>query len=407
MQDQIRQQSGSALILALIAALLLMIVSFEVAHTTRIEAFIAHNIEIDAALDVACDAGLERALARLREDRQQTEIDSQKDSWFSLYVDTELIESDAADSEFMISEENNEYGGDETERETRLYIETFDESAKLNVYWLLAQDDAEARKRRENFANLIDYFRKDSAADLQFSDGSTIARELEAFLKRNPETEYHRVLYPPTKQNGTFLDLQDLLYVHSDSNDKFWYDLLWDRLDEDGETIIPGLWRYLTVWSDMQININTADTPVLAALFSSSEAYLAEQIVEFRTRDADEKSRTEDRYAETKSFSGEDKTEDPTGGAPFTQIGDLKEKVEGILQETYNAIAPYITVQSSVFTIVVTAERGHTRRSKMWVVRRSEQGFRILLKRPVNFPYFLKDDDLEGAEERADEERDS
>ena len=46
-------ESGSALVLALIAALLLFIVSFEVAHTTRIESFIAHNVEVGAHTVIA------------------------------------------------------------------------------------------------------------------------------------------------------------------------------------------------------------------------------------------------------------------------------------------------------------------------------------------------------------------
>ncbi len=395
------EQSGSALVLALIAALLLMIVSFEVAHTTRIEAFIAHNIELDARLDVACRAGLERALGRLREDRQKTEIDSQNDSWFELYVDTALIEADVAGDEFLVAEESEEYGGDDSERETRLYIETFDEAAKYNVYNLLVEDEPERRKRRENFANLIDYFRLDSDWDLAYSDGLEIARELETFLDRNEDRPYHGIPKPPTKQDRTLTDVSELLYVRGLGPER-----MWDQVDEDGETVVPGLWRYLTVWSDLQVNINTADTAVLSSLFGPAEAFLAERIVEFRTRDAEEQDRTGDRFSETRSFSGEDETEDPTGGAPFTQINELREKVEGINQETYNAIAPYLTVQSQVFSIVVTAERGHTRRTKLWVVRRSPQGFRILLERPVSFPYFLNEESLEQAEERSADEQD-
>ena len=400
MNAKLQQQSGSALILALIAALLLMIVSFEVSHASRIEAFIAHNIEIDARLDVACRAGLERGLARLREDRQTTEIDSKNDLWYELSVDTELIEADVAGQEFGVVEESSEYGGDDSERETRLYIETFDESAKYNVYNLLIKDEGERRKRRENFANLIEYFRADSDGDLSYSDGLEIARELESFLDRSDEQPYHEVKKPPTKQERTLLDTFDLLYVRGLGPER-----MWDYLDEDGETIVPGLWRYLTIWSDLQVNINTAEVPVLTTLFSPAEAQLAERIEEYRVDQAAEKEHEDKRYSETKSFSGEDKTEDPTGGAPFTQINELREKVEGVNQETYNAVSPYLTVQSNVFTILVTAERGHTRRSKLWVVRRTPQGPRILLERPVDFPHFIDSQALEDAEERSLEEQ--
>ena len=47
MQTQ-RREEGSALVLGLIAAFLLLIVSFEVAHTSRIESFITYNIDTPA-----------------------------------------------------------------------------------------------------------------------------------------------------------------------------------------------------------------------------------------------------------------------------------------------------------------------------------------------------------------------
>ena len=396
MNADLERQSGSALILALIAALMLMIVSFEVLHTSRIEGFIAQNIEIDAQLEVACRAGLERALARLREDRQQTEIDSQNDVWYGLYVDTELIEADVAGEEFMAQDD---YEGEEGERETRLYIETFDEAAKYNVYMLLNDDNQVSRDRRERFGNLIDYYRDEFETDLATSDGTEIANEIASFLRRSSERPYQGMEAVPTKQEGTLLDLSELLHVRGVMPSR-----MWDYIDEDGNTIVPGLWRYLTVWSDLQVNINTAEIPVLASLFTRDEAFLAERIVDFRNEDAEEKERTAGRFSETGTFGDGDETEDPTGGAPFTQINELREKVEGINQETYNKISPYLTVQSSVFSIVVTAERGLVRRSKMWVVRRTPDGFRILLERPVDFPYFLDDEQLEEAEERSAEE---
>ena len=399
------KQAGSALVLSLIAALLLMIVSFEVAHTTRIEAFIAHNVEVDAKLDVACRAGLERALARLREDRQKTEVDSTYDSWYQLYVDTELVEADVADDEFLYSGGRESYGGGDEVEELKIYVETFDEAAKFNVYNLLVDEPGMRRERRDLLANVIDYYRNDDHDDLSFSDGVEIAKEINTFLRRNEETPYQgeansAVVKPPTKQRQTLTDVAELLYVKG-----IHPEIMWDRVDEEGENIIPGLWRYLTIWSDLQININTADIAGLAGLFSPPEAFLAERIIEFRSEHDDGKDRIDDRYSETRSLSGEDNSEaDPTGGAAFTQINELREKVEGINQETYNKISGFLTVQSSCFTVIVTAEKGHIRRSKLWVVRRGPDGFRILLEKPVTFPYYLPEKDLQDAEDRTIEE---
>ncbi len=399
---QVENEEGSALVLALIASLLLMIVSFEVAHTTRIEDFISENLEQDTRLKVACRAGLERALARLREDRQTTEIDSAFDIWNQLYIDTDLVADDVVSEEFLLEEDD---GLAEEERQIKLYIETFDEAAKYNVYNLVIEDSREAQKRRDQLASVIDYFRRDTEFDLSFSDGEEIAEEIAEFLKRDEEKPYHNALKPPTKQDRTLTDISELLYV-----DGIEPSIMWDRLDEDGENIVPGLWRFLTVWSDLQININTAPVATLAGLFEQQEAFLAENIEEYRQDARSEKERDDKRYSETRSFSGEDKSDDPTGGAPFTQISELKDRVQGILPATYDRISPYITVQSSVFTIVVTAEMGdRIRYTKMWVVRRTPGGFRILLERPVNqppryFPYFIAEKRLEEAQDAADEE---
>ncbi len=403
-QQSIDNQRGSALVLALIAALLLMIVSFEVLHTTRIEDFITENLEQDAKLNVACRSGLERALARLREDRQQTEVDSEFDNWWRLYIDTELLEEDVTEGEFLLEREDNFSPED---RQIKLYIETFDECAKYNIYNLLSDDERERRKRSDQLASVIDYFRADTDLDLSFSDGESIADQVMEFLRRGENRPYGNALKPPTKQERTLTDLSELLYVNGIEPS-----IMWDQLDEDAEKIIPGLWRFITVWSDLQININTGELPSLAGLFEQQNAFLAENILKYRSEAADEKERTAGRYTETGSFSGEDQKEDPTGGAAFTQISEMKEKVQGITPAIYDRISPFLTVQSTVFTIVVTAEMGRIRTTKMWVVRRGPTGFRILLERPVNqppkyFPYYIDDSQLEAAEEDKEAEEDN
>ena len=73
-------------------------------------------------------------------------------------------------------------------------------------------------------------------------------------------------------------------------------------------------------------------------------------------------------------------------------------------QGIFGEIQPFVTVQSSVFTIFVTAELGQVRRTKMYVIRRSPEGFRKLSERLVNFPYYLSREQLEEADERNAEE---
>ncbi|MEZ6194971.1 MAG: type II secretion system protein GspK [Planctomycetota bacterium] len=393
-------ESGSALVLALIAAFLLLIVSFEVAHTSRIEGFITYNIEDETRLEVSCRAGLEKALAVLREDRQQTEIDSQQEAWWSLIADDQLVEADVGNEEFLFEDEPNYgYGDSEEDEGTLLNIRIYDESAKFNVYQLLAEDPTELRKRKERLANVIDKFREETDHDLTFPDGREIADQIHAFLQRTQESPYGDTTKPATKAPTTLIDISDLLYVRGITPE-----IMWDLTDDDREEVVPGLFRFLTIWSDQQININTGELPALAGLFESKDVFLADRIVAHRQEILDEKERTKNYVSEgdgTFGGVGENDETDSTGGAPFTQINELKEKVEGMSDAVYNDINRFITVRSPVFSVYVTAKHGFARKTKMWVVRRSEIGFQILYERLVDFPYFTPPDEAEEAEEAA------
>ena len=390
----VRHEEGSALVLALIAAFLLLIISAEVAHTTRVESFITKNVEIDAKLEAACRSGLERATAILREDRQTTEIDSLNDNWARLYVDNELLESEFGDNEFLYDDEEEE------PLPITLYIEIFDESAKFNIYYLRTQDPVERRKRREKFTNLIDRFRADYEFDLSSSDGQAIGDQILEFLNRDEERPYNNVPTPQTKSPGSLNDLAELLYVADITPE-----ILWDQVDEEGEVLIPGLFRFLTIWSDMQININTAPLATLSALFEPKYEYLAERILDFREKADEEREEEEGRVSNSGTFdeNAQDEEVDPTGGAPFSQISDLRQKVEDIGQEVYNDAQTQLTVQSQVFSVFVTAEQGRAHRTKMWVLRRSEKGFQIVLERPVDFAYYIPRERLDQGNEEAEE----
>jgi type II secretory pathway component PulK len=400
----IESQRGVALLMALIAVFLLVIITFEVEQTLRVEQFITSNFEVDTKLDLACYGGLEVALARLREDRQQTEIDSLYDSWYKLIVHQELIEADVAGEEFLYLEDRERpRGGSRVDdQQTTLLIKIFDESAKFNVYRLVSDDQDELKKAKESFANVLDRFRADDQSDLAYNAGQQIGDVVASFLKRSAEQPFRsETPNPPVKKLGTLTCLHELLYTQAITPA-----MLWDRLDERGERVIPGLFRFITIWSDMQINVNSAEPAALAGLFSSTDAYLADRIAEFRDEFAEQAEREKDDVSKTGTFDDDkDKQKkDPTGGAPFEQTNDLKEKVEGITQDVYNEMSKYATVQSSVFSVFVTAKRGLQRRTKMWVVRRTEQGPRILFSSPVTFPYFLGAEEVEEAQSAALEE---
>ncbi|HGY91647.1 MAG TPA: hypothetical protein ENK43_10800 [Planctomycetes bacterium] len=387
-----RNEEGSALVLALIAVFLLLIVSFEVAHTSRIETFITKNVEVDAQLEAACRSGLERALAILREDRQNTELDSTNDAWHALFVDNELTPADVASEEFLLDDEGEE------EEQVTLYIEMFDENAKFNVFRLATRAERKRREDVRRFAELIDRFRDEwSDFDLGAADGQEIGDQILSFITRDEDKPFGTLPTPPTKKPGGMNDVAELLYIPGIDPS-----ILWDQTTNEGETLVPGLFRFVTIWTDMQVNINTAPLPVLASLFEPKNVFLAERIIDARDNAEEEREREESSLINQFEESRGENEPDPTGGAPFTQIADLRDKVEGIGDEVYSKLAPWITVQSDVFSIFVTAEKGLLRRTKMWVVKRGESGFQILMERPVDFPYFIPPDRMEKGEQDAE-----
>lgn len=393
-------QSGAALVLAVIAILLLLLITFEVIHTSRVEEFITHNIEVDSRLEAACQGGLEVALANLREDRQKTEIDSEYDSWAQMIIHSELRESDIAKDEFLFLEQEDEFDQwSEEEDGVLLTIEIQDENAKFNVY-LLGTDDAQKEKKRvEMLANVIDRYREELPDDLSFGDSEVLAAGINAFLRRTLEMPDRDAPKAPTKSSRTLTSVFELAYSAGMSPE-----ILYDRLDENREVVIPGLFRYLTIWSDMQININTASVATLSGLFENKNSFLAERIVEHRLEHDDDTDESRDDATTTGSFDPNVEADDPTGGAAYSQISDLTDNVDELTQGIYNEIQPFVTVQSNVFTIFVTAQLGQVRRTKMFVIRRSPEGFRKLSERLVNFPYYVSEDQLEAAEERNAEE---
>jgi type II secretory pathway component PulK len=392
--------SGAALVLAVIAILLLLLITFEVIHTSRVEEFITHNIEVDSRLEAACQGGLEVALAKLREDRQKTEIDSEYDSWAQLIVHSDLRESDIAKDEFLYLEEEDEFSQWTDEEDgVLLTIEVQDESAKFNIYLLMTDDAQKERQRIEQLANVLDRFRDELPEDISYGDGEGLAGGINSFLRRTLDSPDRDSPKAPTKSDRTLTSIFELAYSGGITPE-----LLYDRLDESREIVIPGLFRYLTIWSDMQININTASIATLSGLFENKDSYLAERIVDHRIEHNDETEAGRDDAATTGSFDPNAESDDPTGGAAFTQISDLTEHVDELTQGIFGKIQPFVTVQSSVFTIFVTAELGQVRRTKMYVIRRSPEGFRKLSERLVNFPYYLSRDQLEEADERNAEE---
>ncbi|MHC4472446.1 MAG: type II secretion system protein GspK, partial [Planctomycetota bacterium] len=169
---------------------------------------------------------------------------------------------------------------------------------------------------------------------------------------------------------------------------EMFYDQTPEDEEEEEEEEIPGLYRYLTLWSQGKINLNTADRPVVRALFDSRDDDLAERLLEWRDQEAEEQP------------EDADPDDEPAKNA-LESIDDLK-KIDGFDQAalTRNRLtADTVAFSGSRFSIHLLAESTDgLRRQERYVIDRNPVGFRTLLAEERNDP-LPREDEEEDEEE--------
>jgi type II secretory pathway component PulK len=378
--DPFESQRGSMLILALIVVFLMTVLASDITEVSMVEYEASANVGKIVRLEYALNAALEVAKAHLVQDGQDTDIDSLQDSWAQPIKITLGGKS---------AESVEERASDQAPGGVDVTIEIEDEESKwpLALCVLGGSNDAQKRKRREFLSAVIDSYRENYGAyDLDRATADRWAEAISAFLARS-ETEGGPVPRPATKSDVHILNVADLSLI-KDLDDK----ALFDELNEKGE-LVPGLLRYLTIWSDLKVNINTAPLPVLRGLFRPEDRTSAETLYNHRTAQTDEnekkKDSTEARLEEqTKGKGGKDgkDDEDRTGGAIFEKVQDIQ-KIEGIAARTYTEASQMMAVSSKTFSVWATAELGSMSRTRHWVLRRESGRVVIFLSEAVDQDY--------------------
>jgi hypothetical protein len=189
---------------------------------------------------------------------------------------------------------------------------------------------------------------------------------------------------PDTKSDLHLLNVADLTLIKE--IDDHIFD---DQVDDDG-TIIPGLLRFLTIHSDLKVNVNTAPLPVLKGLFRSDDRGRATDVYHYRTAQAEEMEKERDSTgARLQRETGKDKQqeeEDRAGGAIFEAVEDIQ-KVEGFTPRVFTEASQMMTVTSDVFSVWVTAKLGNMARMRHWIVRREGTRIIILLSEAIDPDY--------------------
>lgn len=421
-----RREDGIALILALLVLTLLVIIVFQLAYSTKVDLRLAKNQLDTTVLSYATDGVVARAKAYLAADSAENNWDAPGDLWESA--------SFAADEGM----EDYDYSADpwadedqETEGRVELEVIIVDEERKLNLTMLAErpqdqqannnnnrnnrnnrdgegnqnqnqnqgnqpQNKAEEKKKRERYFDALIHilveFRDGTPYDLTGTEAREIAEEIRDYVTRPAETNTGDGDIPhPDTTDRPMLTVDELLMLDSVTED-----LLFDFIDEDDEeTVVPGLLNFVTIWSSGLININTGLPTVLRSIFEKDKRDVADEILDYRDEyeepdeDFDERSRTEPE-------SGSQEAETP---GIFKDVSELQSN--SILDnEDYQDILPFISTQSTVFSVYVIAKRGKVERRTRVVLRRINNDVYPLFyetrKDKLMFGRDLEDEDDEG-----------
>jgi len=200
-----------------------------------------------------------------------------------------------------------------------------DEGGKLNMNLMVNAKGEIDEKRQAQFLRLFRTLGLDegrAAPVLDWLDGDEIER------MGGAESYYYQGLERPyASGNGPFLTMAQLRLVKGMSG--------WDA------------GKYLTLYSDGKININTAPVEVLQCLSEKIDSALAEAIASHR------------------------------GTEVFRRPEDVK-RVPGMSDEVFNGVSPWVCVSSSAFSIRVNASVGDVSSGVTAVAVRDKDGVRVI-----------------------------
>ena len=342
----LRDRSGMALVLTLLAVSFLVAVTVQLGSSVNWQMHSAANQGKIVQLDSMLLSGLNLARAALLADQQENDYDSSFDDWGEFEQDTlAAIFPDGT-----------------------LEIKVTDQSGLLQVNALVLTDEEKKRREKEqgptkkskgkgtkkdpekSQRDLWKRFLQSGSFALEDEEAAAgLVDSLVDWLDKDDEEHengaergYYSSRKPPyIPANGPILFLEELLLVKG-WNEKVLY----------GEKEHSGIIDYLTIaGQDGMININTAPAQVLQALHADMTEELAADLVDFRSeKENSELLAQPDWYRQAGDFPGD-----------ITLEKEL------------------ITTSSSYFLVTITAGIGGLQRTGNGVIHRSENSEQTLL----------------------------
>ena len=343
------EERGIALVVVLLVLILCSILALEIKSTAVLHLRLATNKRSDFLMREAMRGQLEIIKQVLLYDLKENQIETLEDSWLDERY-TSLQDLPAADEE---------RAEDEPISSTSVDLEARIEDEVLRKHW------------EEVFVRLLKLYREENG-QYSISQGKAeeILENVQAWMKRQGDD---LGLSPPaTAEEGKVMVTPDELLLVKGITREMFYDVKPE--DDDGEEI-PGLYRYLTLWSAGPINMNTADEVVIKALFSDDDDRVAEDFIAWREEEAEEQD---------ESLS----LDDEPAKNHLSSLADLQ-KIDGIDSTviTRNRLAQTATVNSNIFSIHLQGEdENGLRRQERWVLERNPVGFKTRLFEMRNDP---------------------
>ncbi|NOZ20075.1 MAG: general secretion pathway protein GspK [Planctomycetes bacterium] len=283
-----RHETGAALLIALLLIVLLGIIVAELSRSIAIDARAVLNTGIDAQNTQAALGGVQYAMALLMRDVPSDAPLSLDQDW----AKKQQIEIGAS----------------------TVTVRIMDEARKININHLTP--DADEGNELDRLARALRLDAKDIGA-----------RALD-WMDADDEGPFET-----GAANRRFLCPAELLRVNGIDRGALYGD--------------NGVERYLTVWSDGKVNINTAAKPVIEALLPEEDTDLAADIVERREQE------------------------------PFAKVTELQ-SVPGMTGDVFGRIKKVACTGGAVFMIESKAEIGPMSRAVRAVVRRDEDVMQII-----------------------------
>jgi type II secretory pathway component PulK len=361
-----RRERGVALLIVLIVFLLVSVLALEIKATAALHMRLAKNKRDDFLMRQAIRGQLEVVKQVLLYDKTENDVEALDDRWtdekFTQFQKAP-VEGEEPDADAPVSSENVELSG---------RIE--DEARKFNLQNLVADDEEVRAQWEEIFLRLVTLYREDEGKlTISRSDAESLLSNLKEWLERKDSDREFPV--PATGDKKRILVTPDELLMIKGFTREMFYD---QPGEEEGDEPIPGLYRYLTLWSEGPINANTAALPVLYALFLPQDSDLADRIVEWRETQAEVQDEDAPSDAEPKNNA-------------LKTVQDIL-NIEGFDVQAVqrNKLSPAVlTGASDTFSIHITARaEDGLRRQERWIIRRNPAGFTTLLAEERTDPVY-------------------